>query len=238
MLTRLITSSVREHLDDLAFTAARCRANPRTAELVPILEPVQASLRGRIDAWKAQKDALLQSQTALVQADEELDNALRSAQAVLLEDVGHVRRAPKLLTFLPRGITPIIAAPYLDKAAIVLAIAQRCARETSSRVQALSTTLTAAVEKVTAAYARRQAATISEMAAFGELQLQKLAAIHACHRVEHRLSEMFPDEPDRVRMYFRLRWRPRPASRSSGDANGDEPAPIAASAPQAPEIAA
>jgi hypothetical protein len=37
MLTRPITASAQEHLDDMALTAAHCRANPQAAELVPIL---------------------------------------------------------------------------------------------------------------------------------------------------------------------------------------------------------
>ena len=89
----------------------------------------------------------------------------------------------------------------------VRSLIQRCAQDTSPRIQEQATALQAAVDQMDAAFVRRAEAHANEGAAYGQLQVQKLQSIEVCRRAGNRLAELYPNQQDRVRSYFRRACR-------------------------------
>jgi hypothetical protein len=101
---------------------------------------------------------------------------------------------------------------------VVRSLVLRCAQDSSPKVQEQAGLLQAAADRMDAAFVRRAEAVVTEAVAFGQLQVEKLAAIETCRRAGHRLAELYPYERDRVRSYFRrIHRRPRPAVPTAGE---------------------
>ena len=65
---------------------------------------------------------------------------------------------------------------------------------------------------------RRAEAHANEGAAYGQLQVQKLQSIEVCRRAGNRLAELYPNQQDRVRSYFRrVVRRPRATAPTEGE---------------------
>ena len=71
----------------------------------------------------------------------------------------------------------MIDAPFADKVIIARSLAERCAVDASPAVQALVVPLQTAAAQLSDGLARRQDAMVAESTSYGQLQVQKLAAI-------------------------------------------------------------
>jgi hypothetical protein len=124
----------------------------------------------------------------------------------------------EFLTYFPRGLVAITRASYQDQWTAVRSLAQRCAQDPSPKVQEQAGLLEAAADQTDAAFARRADALVAESASYGQLQVHTLQTIDTCRRVGYRLAELYPNEPDRVRSYFRKTYRrPRPTAPAAGE---------------------
>ena len=237
MAVRALRSAPAEHLGDLAYLMANLKADPRAAEFAPNLEAASEGLRTQTEDWSSKHHTVRETQTGLGIVDETLLNIVRTAHDVILDDLRHNRRAPRFLTYFPRGLVAITRASYQDQLTAVRSLAQRCAQDPSPKIQEQAGLLQAAVDQMDAAFARRAEALAAESSAYGQLQVQKLAAIETCRRVGYRLAELYPDERDRVRSYFRKTYRrPRPTTPTAGEPT-PETGTAASSAPVAPTLA-
>lgn len=207
MAVRALRSACAEHQQDLSYLLANLNADPRAAEIVPELEASSAALRAQNDDWMTRHFAVRETQSGLGNADEAMINAVRNANAAILDALNHNRRSQRFLIYFPRGLGAFTRASYLDQLSAVRALAQRCAQDPSPKIQEQAGLLNAAGDQMDAAFTRRGEALIAESASYGQLQAQKLQAIDACRRVGHRLAELYPGEQDRVRSYFRKSYR-------------------------------
>jgi hypothetical protein len=218
MAVRAVDYAAAEHLEDLAYLAANLKADPQAAAFAPDVEAVSVALRTQSEDWNLHRHGVQETQRGLTHVSETLCNVVRAAHAVILDDLGYNRRSPRFLTYFPRGLVAFTRVPYLDQLTAVQSLAQRCVQDSSPRVQEQSGLLHAAADRMDAAFARRAEALVAESASFGQLQVEKLAAMETCLRAGYRLAELYPHERDRVRSYFRKTYRrPRPAGVKVGE---------------------
>jgi hypothetical protein len=187
----------------LAYLVAHLKADPQAADLAPNAQAASEALKARSEDWNSKHHGAVEAQAGLENAAEVLHEVVLTARDVILKDLKHNRRAPKFMTYFPRGLAAITRATYLDQLIAVRSVAERCAQDPSPEVREQASVLRAAADTMDAAFARRAAARVAESASYGQLQVQKLQAIDACRRAGHRLTELYPDERDRVRSFFR-----------------------------------
>ena len=210
MQARTIRSASTEHLEDLAYLTAHLKADPLAQEIASDVEAESATLKNQIEDWSSKRHAVREAQTGLGNMNETLRNAVRHAHDVILDDLRRNRRSPKFLTYFPRGLGGFTKTSYLELVTDVRSLIQRCAQDTSARIQEQGTALQGALDQMDAAFARRAEAHANEGAAYGQLQVQKLQSIEACRRAAFHLGVIYPNEHDRVRSYFRrVTRRPR-----------------------------
>jgi hypothetical protein len=230
MAVRALRSAPAEHLEDLAYLIAHLKADPQATAFAPDLEAASLALKTQVEDWSSKRHTVKETQTGLGNVEETLANVVRTAQDVILDDLRHNHRSPRFLTYFPRGLVAITRASYQDQLTAVRTLAQRCGQDPSPKVQEQAGLLEAAAGQMDAAFARRAEALVAESAAYGQLQVQKLATIDTCRRVGYRLAELYPNEPDRVRSYFRKTYRQtRPTAPTAG-----EPTPETGTAKEEP----
>jgi hypothetical protein len=218
MQARSMRSVPAEHLEDLAYLTAHLKADPLAKEIATDMEAESATLKAQIDDWSSKRHAVQETQTGLGNMTEALRNAARHAHDVILDDLRRNRRAPKFLTYFPRGLTAFGKATYLELVTDVRSLVQRCAQDPSARVQEQGTLLQAALDQMDAALDHRAQAQADEGAAYGQLQVQKNQSIEACRRAAFHLAVIYPNERDRVRSYFRkVTRRPRSTAPAEGE---------------------
>jgi hypothetical protein len=139
--------------------------------------------------------------------------SLQAAPAEHLEDLGH--------------LIANLRAPFTDQLVSVRSIAQGCAQDPSPKIREQAGTLQAAADRMQAAFHRRALALAAESACSGQLQEQKIQTVETCQRISNRLSELYPNQWNRVRSYFR---RPRRGARPTEEAMAD-PVQAARTAP-------
>ena len=247
MQARTLRSAPAEHLEDLGYLIAHLKADPHAADIIPDLNAATEALQTKVANWTSKRHGVQEAQTGLENSDEILRNAARHAHEVILDDLRRNRRSARFLTYFPRGLAPFTRSSYQDLLTAVRSLTQQCAQDPSPKVQEQVTLLQAAVDQTDAAFARRAGALGDEGAAYGQLQVQKLLTIGACRRAAARLTELYPEEADRVRSYFRTTTRrTRPTAPESGGPASEEPAaatgsteaePAADAAPSRPALA-
>jgi hypothetical protein len=216
MAVRALRYAPEGHLEDMAYLIAHLKADPQAAELALNVEAASAALKTQSEGWRSTHHAVVAAQTGLENVAEISHNVVRTAHDVILDDVRHNRRSPKFLTYFPRGMVAIIRSPYLDELLAVRSLAQQCARDPSPKVREQGDLLRAAADQMHDAFERRAEARVAESVSYGQLQVQKLRAIDTCRRAGYRLAELYPDERDRVRSYFRQIYRrPREAAQTT-----------------------
>ena len=217
MHARTMRSAPTEHLEDLAYLTAHLKADPLAKEIASDMEAEFATLKRQIEEWSGKRHAVQETQTGLGNMTETLRNAVRHAHNVILDDLRHNRRAPKFLTYFPRGLGAFTKASYLDLVTDVRSLVKRCAQDPSQRIREQGTVLQAALDQTDAAFDHRAQAQADEGAAYGQLQVAKLQGIEACRRAAFHLAVIYPNEHDRVRSYFRrVARRPRLAAAEEG----------------------
>lgn len=215
MEARSLQAAPAEHLEDLGHLIANLKADPRTAQLVPGVEAARTTLEARSEDWRHKYHLVHERQSGLEHAEEDLHHLVRTCRDVILDDVRHSRRAHKFQTYFPRGMRAIIRAPYMDQLVSVRSIAERCVQDPSPKIREQAGTLEAAADRMLAAFQRRAQALAAESASSGRLQEQKIQTVETCRRISNRLSELYPNQWNRVRSYFR---RPRRGARPTGEA--------------------
>ena len=208
MATHSLQYGPEEHLEDLAFLIARLKADPDTVSVVPDVEPAYSALKAQTDAWSLKRHAVTDAQAAVESADKFMDNAVRTAHDIILDDVKHAHRDPKFITYFPRGLTAIIKVPYSEEAVAVGALADRCSQDPSPKVRELAGPLGSAAVQMRTSLDLRDLAVTAEASAYGQLQVQKIAAIDTIRRAVNRLEDIFPHERDKVRTFTRPIRRP------------------------------
>ena len=203
MVLRPLHHAPRGHLEDLAYLVAHLKADPQAADLAPNAEAASEALKARSEDWNTKHHGVVEAQAGLENAAEVLHEVVRTARDVILKGLKHNRSAPKFVTYFPRGLAAVTRAPYLDQLIAVRSVAERCAQEPNPEVREQASVLRAAADAMDAAFARRSKARAAESASYGQLQVQKLQAIDTCRRAGHRLTELYPEERDRVRSFFR-----------------------------------
>jgi hypothetical protein len=217
MAVRVLQQAAAEHLADLAYLVTRLTADPQATKFTPGVEAAFAGLQAQLEDWNRHRHAVQEVQTGLRDAKETLGNAVRTAQNVILDDRGYDRSSPSFVTYFPHGLVAITRASYADQSAAVRCLARQCAQDVSPIVQDQAGLLQAAADKMDTAFARRSDALVAESASCGRLQVQKLRAIYISRLVGHRMAELYPDEQERVRSYFRpIIRRRRPAGPTAG----------------------
>lgn len=222
MAVRALRANPAEHQEDLAYLIAHLNADPRAAAFAAAPEAASAALKTQIEDWTTKRHTVKETQVGLGNAEENLGNVVRTAQAVILDDLRHNHRSPRFLTYFPRGLVAITRTSYQRQLTGVRSLAQRCAQDPSPKVQEQAGLLSAAADQMNAAFNRRGEALAAELASYGQLQVEKLATIDTCRRVGYRLAELYPNEPDRVRSYFRNTNR---QPRSTAPATGNSTTP-------------
>jgi hypothetical protein len=221
MILRAMDYAAAEHLQDLGYLAAGLNGDPQAAALATDVEAVSVSLRTQSEDWDLRRRWVQQAQKGVTHVSEALCNVVRATHAVILDDLGWDRHSSRFLTYFPRGLVAITRAPFWDQLTAVRSLAQRCAQDPNPKVQEQAARLRAAADQMEAAFAHRAEALVAEAASFGQLQVEKLAAIEACRRVGHRLTELYPYQRDRVRSYFRkVHRRPRASRLPTAPATG------------------
>ncbi len=120
----------------------------------------------------------------------------------------------------------VIRSSYAYQLTAVRSLAEHGRKDPSPKIQEQAVLLQAAADQMDAALTRRAQALVAESAGYGQVQVQKLQVIDTCRRVSYRLAELYPDQRDRVRSYFRQVYRrPRPAAPTE-----EEPTPAAEAA--------
>jgi hypothetical protein len=237
MQARPLRSAPAEHLEDLGYLIAHLKADPHAAEIIPDLDTATSALEAQIAIWITRRRGVQETQTGLKNSDEILRNAARHAHEVTLDDLRRSRRSARFLTYFPRGLAPFTRSSYQDLLTAVRFLTQQCAQDPSPKVQEQVALLQAAVDQTDAAFARRAGALGDEGAAYGQLQVQKLQTIGASRRAAARLTELYPEEADRVRSYFRTTTRrPRPTAPESGGPASEEPVAATGSAATEPAV--
>ena len=123
--------------------------------VAPDLEATSGALKTQTEDWTTKHFAVRETQNGLGIADENLINVVRTAHAVILDDVRHNHRSPRFLTYFPRGLVAFTRASYLDQLTAVRSLAQRCAQDPSPKVQEQAGLLEAAADQMDAAFAPR-----------------------------------------------------------------------------------
>ena len=217
MAVRALRSASGVHLEDMAVLIAHLKADPRTTGFVPDVEAASAALKNQKEIWDTRRHAVKEMRSGLANIDETLHSVLRAAHLVILEDVHNHRRAPKFLTYFPRGLVGIFTASYGDELQMVRSLAELCAQDSSPKIREQAPLLGAAADQMSTALERRTATMLAESVAYGQLQVEKIGAIETCRLIGHRLTELYPAERDRVRSYFRpVRRRARSAAPATG----------------------
>jgi hypothetical protein len=202
----------------LAYLTAHLKADPKATAIVSDAEAESATLQTQIQDWDSKRHAIQETQTGPGNVTATLRNAVRHAHNEILDELEHDRRAPKFLTYFPRGVMAFTKASCLDLVTDFRSLIQRCAQDTSPRIQEQATALQVAVDQMDAAFARRAEANANEGAAYGQLQVQKLQSIEVCRRAGNRLAELYPNRQDRVRSHFRrVVRRPRATPPTEGE---------------------
>jgi hypothetical protein len=212
MALRAVEYSAAEHLEDLACLAARLKADPQAAALVPGVEAAWVALQAQSEDWDRKRYGLKEAQVGLGNASETLCNVVRNAHAGILNALGYNRRSRIYVTYFPHGLAGFTRAAYLDQLTAVRSLALRCAQDPSAKIQEQAGRLHAAAGQMDAAFARRAEALVAESVSFGLLQVEKLETIGTCRRAGHGLTELYPYDRGRVRSYFRRTYRRRPAT--------------------------
>jgi hypothetical protein len=235
MQARTLRSAPAEHLEDLGYLIAHLKADPHGADIIPDLDAATEALQAKVANWNSTRHGVQEAQTGLKNSDEILRNAARHAHDVILDELRRNRRSARFLTYFPRGQAPFARSSYQNVLTVVRSLTQQCAQDASPRVQEQATLLQAAVDQADAAFARRAGALGDEGAAYGQLQVQKLLTTAACRRAAARLTELYPEEADRVRSYFRTTTRrTRPTAPELGEPASEEPAAATGSAAEEP----
>ena len=245
MAVRALRSASGVHLEDMAVLIAHLKADPRSTSLVADVEAASAALKNQKESWDTQRHAVKEMRSCLANTDETLHSAVRAAHLVILEDGHNHRRAPKFLTYFPRGLVGIFTAPYADELQVVRSLAERCAQDSSPKIREQAPLLGAAADQMSTALERRTATMLAESVAYGQLQVKKIGAIETCRLIGHRLTELYPAERDRVRSYFRpVHRRARSTASATGapasatEAAAFVPVPSLVSAPVPPPACA
>jgi hypothetical protein len=131
----------------MAYLIAHLKIDPQAADITPSVEAAAAALKTQNEDWTGKRHAVEEAQAGLVGADEILHNVVRAAHNVILDDVGHTRHSPRFLTYLPRGLAVVIRVPYVDELRTVRALAERCAQDTSPKIQEQAGLLRAAADQ-------------------------------------------------------------------------------------------
>ncbi len=207
MALRSFRYAPESHLEDMSYLLAHLKADPVAGDIATIVEAGVAALKVQMEDWSTKHSAVVEAQTALVNMDETLHNAVRSAYNATLEDVRQNRRAPKFLTYFPRGMMAITNSPYADEVTAVRSLAEHGLQDPNPKIQEQAALLRAAADQMEAALARRAQALVAESVSYGRLQVQKIQSIDTCRVAGHRLLEMYPNERDRVRSFFRPVYR-------------------------------
>jgi hypothetical protein len=230
MAVRALRYAPEGHLEDMNYLIAHLMADPQAADIALGVEAASAALKTQSEDWNLKRRAVEEAQTGLTNVEEALRNVVRAAHNVILNDVGHTRRSSKFLTYFPRGLSPFVSVSYVDGLRAARSLADLCTQDTSPKIQEQAALLQAAADQMSSAYERRAAAQVAETVSYSRLQVQKLLAIDACRSAGYRLSELYPNNRDRVGTYFRRVYRrPRPAVPGAG-----EPTPAADTGAKAP----
>lgn len=207
MAVRPLDHAPGAHLQDLAYLIAHLKGDPQATDLAPIAQAASDALQAQNQDWEAARAAVMETQSALRNIDEQLLNAVRTANRVIGEDSRYKRHTPKFMLYFPRGLADYVQTSYSEQLVAVRALAERCAQDPSPRIQEQAALLQAAADKTAEALARRDQAQVAESSAYGQLRVQKLKTIVTCRRIGADLAERCPGEADRVRSFFRLRTR-------------------------------
>jgi hypothetical protein len=238
MTLRPLNYAAASHLEDVNYLVAHLKAEAKTANIVPGAEVAAAALKAQLDDWNDKRNTAVEAQSALANLDETVHIAVRNANQAILDDLERNRRSAKFLTYFPRGYAAICRAPYHDELRAVRSLAERCAQDTSPNIQAQAELLRAAAEVVNAAVERRDQALVAEDTSFGQLQIRKVQSIEACRSARHRLIELFPNDGERVRSFFRpvgRKGRTTPAAGTDPNAQTTAaPQPVALTQPVTP----
>jgi hypothetical protein len=191
------------HLADLAYLVTRLTADPRAARFAPGVEAASAGLQAQLEDWSRDRQVVQETQREATNARETLGKALRTARDVILDDRGYDWSFPSLVAYFPHGPATVTRGSYIDQSVAARCLARQCAQDLSPMVRDQAGLLQAAVDRMDTAAARRSEALVAESASCGQLHVQKLRAIFTCSRVGYQLAELYPDERDRVRSYFR-----------------------------------
>jgi hypothetical protein len=210
MHSRPLSYSAEEHLEDVGFHIARVKPDPQAAVVLPAAEAAYGGLKSRIEEWKTKQYAVTSAQNALVAADDLLDEVITATYHTILEDCHNDHHDPKFMLYFPRGLGAYTRVPYRDEVVADNGLADRCSRDASPKIQERAAVIRAETEKVAAAMRAREEALTAEAAAYGELQVQKLASVDTLRASSHQLSMIYSHQPDKVRAFFREFVHPKP----------------------------
>jgi hypothetical protein len=217
MAVRILQQAAAEHLKDLAYLVTCLKADPQAAEFAPNVEAAAVALQAQSEDWQLHRHAAQEARTGIRIAGESISNVVRTAQHVILGDLRHNRRSPTFLTYFPFGLLAFTRTSRVDQLTAVRTLARQCTQDPSPKIREQAGLLHAAADQMSSAFARRSEALVAETASCGRLQVQKLQAIETCRRAGYRLAELYPNEWDRVRSYFRpIYHRPRSAMPAAG----------------------
>jgi hypothetical protein len=87
MAVRAQRSAPAEHLEDLAYLIAHLKADPQSAAFAPGPEAASEALKTQIEDWSSKRHTVKETQTGLGNVEEVLAKVVRTAQAVILDDL-------------------------------------------------------------------------------------------------------------------------------------------------------
>jgi len=195
--------------------------HPRTAHLIPIVQTAHDRLQTAYDAWLATHDEILRTQAELESAETHQDEKVGLAAFTLLGKVDDDRRSPLWISHFPRGYRGIAEVPAGEEELDAVALAEIFARDEDPDLRALGPVLALAAERARDALEAHREAVLEESAAYGALQLAKLAWNEACHRLGAELRRVFGNQTALSDRFFEERAKRRPSGRNGGAGRAD-----------------
>jgi hypothetical protein len=136
MVLRPLHHAPRGHLEDLAYLVAHLKADPQAADLAPNAQAASEALKARSEDWNSKHHGAVEAQAGLENTTEVLHEVVLTARDGILKDLKLHRRAPKLMTYFPRGLAAITRATYLDQLIAVRSSPSVPSRSGAPRIRA------------------------------------------------------------------------------------------------------
>lgn len=190
-------------LEDARYHLASIKADPEAKHLVAPTEKAIAELVKRQQARQTAATAALEHHALLERSDFDLDAELRKVQLLVLAQVDKNREAPAYRACFPDGISPVVAMRGTEQARAIEQLVPTLAAQAPDVAKAHGATLEKLAQTAAAEEQAWQKSRSDEAQAFTDEIIARSQLLRQLKKNRASLGVLYPDNPRRVRSYFR-----------------------------------